>query len=61
MSQLLPRRPVPDLSVPTLAGDAWSLVTATPQRFSLITFYRGLHCPICATYVAELEGVAAAG
>jgi peroxiredoxin len=57
MSQLLPRRPVPDLSVPTLAGDTWSIATAKPQRFSLITFYRGLHCPICATYVAELDRV----
>lgn len=58
MSHLLPRQPVPSLSVPTLAGETWSIETATPQRFSLIVFYRGLHCPICATYVAELDKVA---
>ena len=55
MPRLLPRQPAPDLSVATLAGSTWSLETAAPQRFSLIVFYRGLHCPICATYVAELD------
>ena len=57
MSRLLPRQPVPDLVVPTLMGDTWSVATAKPQRFSLIVFYRGLHCPICTTYVAELDRV----
>ncbi|MDQ6618826.1 MAG: AhpC/TSA family protein [Pseudomonadota bacterium] len=57
MSCLLPRQPVPELGVPTLAGTPWSLANATPQRFSLVVFYRGLHCPICATYVAELDKV----
>ncbi len=57
MSRPLPRQPVPDLAVPTLAGDTWSIATAKPQRFSLIVFYRGLHCPVCTTYVAELDRV----
>jgi peroxiredoxin len=57
MSRLLPRHAVPDLSVPTLAGETWSIESTTPQRFSLIVFYRGLHCPICSTYVAELDRV----
>ena len=55
MSHLLPRQPAPDLTVPTLTGTTWSLAAASPQRFSLIVFYRGLHCPICASYVAELN------
>jgi len=38
-----------------LSGTAWSLAYAKPQRFSLIVFYRGLHCPICKTYIAELN------
>lgn len=55
MSRLLPRQPVPDLAVPTLSGATWSLARASPPRFSLIVFYRGLHCPICTTYVTELN------
>ncbi len=55
MSHLLPRQPAPDLSVPTLSGSAWNLAAVSPQHFSLVVFYRGLHCPICATYVADLN------
>jgi peroxiredoxin len=55
MSRVLPRQPAPDLVVPTLSGTTWSLSDAKPQRFSLIVFYRGLHCPVCATYVADLN------
>jgi len=35
----------------------WSLAAAAPRRFSLIVFYRGPHCPICKTYIAELDKV----
>ena len=55
MTAVLPRQPAPELVVPTLSGTTWSLAAATPQRFSLIVFYRGLHCPICKTYIAELD------
>ena len=55
MPRALPRQPLPELAVPTLSGTTWSLAAATPQRFSLIVFYRGLHCPICTTYIGELN------
>src|SRR5215813_11057996 len=55
MSPAIPRQPLPELAVPTLAGTTWTLASAAPQRFSLIVFYRGLHCPICTTYIAELN------
>jgi peroxiredoxin len=54
MPHLMPRQSVPELAVPTLAGGTWSLAAAKPERFTLIVFYRGLHCPICKTYVSEL-------
>ena len=52
---LRPRRPVPELSVPTVGGGRWSLAAQTPQHFTLIVFYRGLHCPVCRTYLTELN------
>lgn len=58
MTRLIPRAPVPALTVPTLEGADWSIQTAKPERFSLVVFYRGLHCPICSTYVAELAKLA---
>jgi len=54
MSRVLPRQPR-RAHCPYLSGTTWSLSDAKPQRFSLIVFYRGLHCPVCTTYVAELN------
>ncbi|MFY9512864.1 MAG: peroxiredoxin-like family protein [Rubrivivax sp.] len=51
---LMPRLPVPDLRVPTLAHGDYLPTTEAPQHFSLVVFYRGLHCPICLKYLLEL-------
>jgi len=52
---LIPLQPVPALAVPTVNGDAWRLSDRKPERFTLIIFYRGLHCPICAGYLKDLD------
>lgn len=51
---LYPRQPVPDLTVSTLDGERWSLADQRPDSFTLVVFYRGLHCPICSKYLADL-------
>ena len=55
MAKLQPRKPVPDLTVPTLEGGDWNLSERSPKDFSMIAFYRGLHCPICKTYLRDLD------
>ena len=52
---LMPRQKVPSLEVPTVGGGTWSLAARTPEHFTLVVFYRGFHCPICGTYLADLE------
>lgn len=52
---LIPRQATPALRVPTLDQGPFDLATAAPQRGTIICFYRGLHCPVCATYLTELE------
>lgn len=52
---LIPRQVAPDLRVPTLSHGDFDLATQQPERMTLVCFYRGLHCPICATYLKELE------
>ena len=52
---LLPRYPVPSLNVPLVGGGRFVLGASPGERFDLIVFYRGLHCPICAKYLLELE------
>ena len=51
---LMPRTAVPALAVPTLAHGAFTLAQDKPAQFTLVVFYRGLHCPICAKYLIEL-------
>ncbi|MFD2205901.1 peroxiredoxin-like family protein [Kiloniella antarctica] len=52
---LIPRQKTPNLTVPTLNGTTFDLSTDKAENFTLVTFYRGLHCPICANYLKELE------
>ena len=52
---LVPRQVVPDLTVPLVGGGYWSLADQTPDQFTLIVVYRGLHCPICSNYLADLN------
>ena len=55
---LIPRRPVPELDVALTSGGRFVLGAAPAERFDLVVFYRGLHCPICAKYLTELEHLA---
>ena len=52
---LIPRQHAPELAVDTLAGMRFRLSEDAPERLTLLCFYRGLHCPICAAYLKELE------
>lgn len=58
LQSLMPRYPVPALNVPLVTGGRFVLGAAPGERFDLIVFYRGLHCPICAKYLLELERLA---
>lgn len=52
---LMPRQPVPVLDVPALSGARLRLATGEADRFTLLVFYRGYHCPLCRTYLSELN------
>lgn len=52
---LMPRQKTPDLVVPTLSGETFDLSKEQSERGVVVCFYRGLHCPICATYLKEFE------
>lgn len=55
---LTPRQKTPDLSVDILDQGRFDLSSETSERGTVICFYRGLHCPICATYLKEFEKLA---
>ena len=52
-----PRQPVPALEFDTVGGARWSLAEQKPQQFTMVVFYRGLHCPQCRRYTSELNGM----
>ena len=54
-TSLVPRHPVPALNLPLTDGTRYVLGAAPGDKFDLLVFYRGLHCPICAKYLIELE------
>jgi len=52
---LLPRQKVPALKVRTLDHGDFDVLDDGSERGTVVCFYRGLHCPICANYLTELE------
>jgi peroxiredoxin len=53
----IPRQPVPPLDVAVVGGGRWSLADQHAQRFTLVVFYRGRHCPVCRGYLKQLDGL----
>lgn len=55
---LSPTQPAPTLSLPLSRGgstDDLALGTGADGRFTLIAFFRGLHCPVCRQQLTELD------
>jgi peroxiredoxin len=52
-----PRRPVPPLDIALVAGGRFVLAENPPKSFTLILFYRGLHCQRCKGYLGEIESL----
>lgn len=52
---LVPRQKTPSLAVETLSHGSFDLATEQTERGIVICFYRGLHCPICASYLTEFD------
>lgn len=50
-----PRQAAPPLHFNLVEGGAWTLGEAKPEAFQMVVAYRGLHCPVCKTYLTDLE------
>lgn len=53
--RLEPGVAVPPLRVGTVGGPCWRLCDQKPKHFTLVIFYRGLHCPLCMAQIREIE------
>ncbi len=52
-----PNDPAPELSFDVLGvpESHWDLSSAEANNFSLLLFYRGLHCPVCRSYLKAFD------
>jgi hypothetical protein len=50
-----PREPAPGLTVPLLGGGTYQLSEQRPNLFTMVAFFRGLHCPVCRAQLRELR------
>ena len=55
MSRPTPKSKAPELRFPLLDGNQWNLADQNPENFTLLVFYRGLHCPLCKKYLQQLQ------
>lgn len=55
ITPLVPRQKVPVLTLPLVGGGTFDLSAEQSSNFTLLVFYRGLHCPICKTQLRDLE------
>ena len=51
---ILPKTKVPSLEVSLINDTNWKLSEQKPENFTLIIFYRGLHCPVCKAQLEDL-------
>ncbi|MBW3096338.1 redoxin domain-containing protein [Pseudohoeflea coraliihabitans] len=51
---LLPGSPAPALSLPAIGGGHIDLAATKPTHFTVVFFYRGVHCPICKSQLEEV-------
>ena len=48
---------LPDITVPKSGGGELTLFKPTaPHDWKLVIIYRGKHCPLCTSYLKELNG-----
>jgi peroxiredoxin len=50
-----PGERAPELAVDLVGGGRWRLGEQQPVNFTMVVFYRGLHCPVCRAQLSELN------
>lgn len=53
-NHMKPTTQVPDLHLRLINDTEWTLKKQQPASFTLLLFYRGLHCPICKKQLEDL-------
>lgn len=54
MTMIKPKTKVPELNLSLINDTKWSLSAQESETFTMLVFYRGLHCPVCKKYLESL-------
>ncbi len=57
LKPIIPRQKAPALTAPLAGGGVYDLAREKPKLFSMIVFYRGLHCQQCGNYLVEMDSM----
>lgn len=52
---LKPKEKVPQIKIDLVNDTIWELDAQDPEHFTMVIFYRGKHCPVCKSYLEELQ------
>ena len=53
--RVIPTDTMPAIDAELVGGGTWHLAGENPEALSLVAFYRGLFCPVCRDWVADLD------
>lgn len=53
--RVIPGDTMPAIDARLAAGGRWALAREKPDKLALLAFYRGIFCPICRNWVADLD------
>ena len=50
-----PQEKVPHLELDLINGTKWDMSKQDPEKYTMILFYRGYHCPVCKKQLESLK------
>ena len=50
-----PQSHMPDLDLPLVGGGRFNIADVQAEKFLIMVFYRGFHCPKCKTQLQEID------
>jgi peroxiredoxin len=50
-----PGEPAPELVLDLVDGGQLDLAARRPRSFTMVVFYRGLHCPVCRSQLRQIQ------
>src|SRR5258705_13418706 len=53
--RVIPGDTMPAIDARLASGGKWALASEKSEKLSLLAFYRGIFCPICRNWVADLD------